>query len=403
MKDAVYIIGGGTTLDGFDFNLLKHKDTIVINHAVKYVSNPTYFLTADSGVIKQAIISDFWGLNKCTKKIAVIGSDHKKYNAIKEFLPKFDHTIVPSKYNGEISKTFEDFATGKNSGFCGLQFAIAMGYKRIFLLGFDLQKQKGRKYFYKDGIKVNSPYSIFIKHFKTALEIIKSEMDVEVISCSKISPLNDDISYVPLNKLFKEQPIYLSHYTKKTPYAMEVRNLEQSLKKWKLDYDIEGIESLGTWRANSNWCAWQIQKALQKYPGRDILRLDADARVQVYPNLFEDSHFEADIAAVIWNKSKMRPGGEFLGGTLFFANNKRTRFIVDKWVKELMEYPLKRPGDSLWEIINKYKDKINFQKLPLSYCCIFDLMSSEVEEPIIEHFQASRRFKSKINAGGQYV
>lgn len=198
----------------------------------------------------------------------------------------------------------------------------------------------------------------------------------------------------------KKLPIFVSHFTKKTPYEKEVLNLQKSLKKFNLDYHIEGIKSLGSWRANSNWCAWQVQAMLKRYPNRDILRLDCDAIVQRNPSLFLEEDFNADIAAVVWKNSKMRPGGEFLGGTMFFRNNPLGISVVDEWVDFCKGFPDKRNGDLLESTIKSYSvEVLNFQKLPLSYCCIFDLMKSEVSEPVIEHFQASRRFKAGINEG----
>ncbi len=201
-------------------------------------------------------------------------------------------------------------------------------------------------------------------------------------------------------KADKKMPIFISHFTENTPYQKEVLNLQRSLKKFNLDYHIEEIKSLGSWRANSNWCAWQVQAMLKRYPNKNILRVDCDAIIQQYPSLFLEEDFNADIAAVIWKNSKMRPGGEFLGGTMFFANNKKVRWIVDGWVEDCKSFPDQRNGDMLCNLIQSYRDKLNFQKLPLSYCCIFDLMKSEVDVPVIEHFQASRRFKTLINQQG---
>lgn len=197
----------------------------------------------------------------------------------------------------------------------------------------------------------------------------------------------------------KNMPLIISHFTKSTPYDREAKKLAKSLKMFDLDYHIEGIKNQGSWRANSNWCAWQIQKMLIRYPKRDILRIDCDAIIQRHPSLFLSEDFKADVAAVIWQKSLMRPSGEFLGGTMFFANTDNTRFIVDQWVEQCTITPDRRNGDMLWDVIKNNKNKVLFTKLPLSYCAIFDLMKSEVPEPVIEHFQASRRFKAMINNG----
>jgi hypothetical protein len=200
-----------------------------------------------------------------------------------------------------------------------------------------------------------------------------------------------------------QMPIIVSHFTKNTPYEKEVHKLQKSLDEFDLEHCIQSIDSFGSWRANSNWCAWQVQELLARYPERNILRVDCDAVIKRYPSIFLDDDFNADIAAVIWEKSLMRPGGEFLGGTMFFANNLLVRSVVDEWVNTIIRNPSLRNGDMLEELIQwdcfekHFGQEINFKELPLSYCCIFDLMKAEVPKPVIEHFQASRRFKAEIN------
>lgn len=212
----------------------------------------------------------------------------------------------------------------------------------------------------------------------------------------------------------KKMPIFVSHYTRNTPYEEITKRLISSLHKFGLDYDIEGISPLGSWRANSNYCAWQVQKMLKKHHPRPILRVDADAVVQCSPGLFEQPDFDADIAAVIWYG--FRRGGELLGGTLYFANNERVHLLVSRWIELCKLTPLKRNPDllekAIWEgndflrksrvwvrECREYIGSVKFVKLPLEYCKIFDYMSQEVKEPVIEHFQASRKYRKLIDGG----
>jgi hypothetical protein len=273
-------------------------------------------------------------------------------------------------------------------------------------LGVDLKFTEGKKYFYGSGIGNLSPYKVFYTHYMTGLKILK-KAGIKVFSCSPVSTLNEHIPYVDLNTLIPVMPIFVSHFTKDTPYEKEVLNLIKSLKRHHLDYDVEGISSLGTWRANSNWCAWQVQAMLEKYKPRSILRLDADARVQRYPELFRN--FNADIGACIWKESMLKrhePDGEFMGGTLFFDNNDRTKAAVDEWVQACKEAASMgkherkyRNGDLLYKIVKKRRaaKQLIFKEMPLEYCKIFNFAMGRVSKPIIEHFQASRRFKKVIN------
>jgi hypothetical protein len=206
-------------------------------------------------------------------------------------------------------------------------------------------------------------------------------------------------------------PIFVAHYTVDTPYEELVCRLKHSLKKFNLPYYIEPIKSLGSWRLNSNYSAWLVQKCLKMFPNRPILKTDADAVVQNYPYIFEDKDFNPDVAACIWYRFRKR--GELLGGTLYFANNEKSNKIVDDWVDLCTKYPNNRNPVLLEQALwgnnnlseNKWpeqsekitvKNKTVFQKLPLEYCKIFDLMRASVETPVIEHFQASRKCKKLI-------
>ena len=201
-----------------------------------------------------------------------------------------------------------------------------------------------------------------------------------------------------------EMPIVVSHYTIGTGYEKEVENLIASLDKWKLRYDIEAIESLGqengiqAWRRNSNYCSVLVQKMLRRYPNCDILRVDADAVFMQYPDIFIRDDFNADIAAHVhdfrWHRQ------ELLGGTIFFRNTPTVQWLVGYWALLCMvERPRERNGDLLQEIIDSKKFNLTFAELPDTYCQIFDIMKN-VKDPVITHFQASRRYKRQVNVEG---
>jgi hypothetical protein len=401
MRKSIFIICGGNSLKNQDINFLAMEDTIAVNSTINNLPfEPTYFLTADSGIIKTAAENNFWN-KKNTHTVCVINpNEHPRWDKVKDYPKLFNEWIIPNKWNGEISINAQkdEFATGKNSGFCALQYAVKLGYKNIYLLGVDLQKSEGQKYYYGDGN--NSPYDVFYEHFKTGLKILKDSY-INIYSCSPISLLNKHIEYIPIEDLVLNMPIFVSHYTINTPYESIVLKLKESLDKFKLDYELEGINTLGSWRFNSNYCAVQVQKALRKYSPRPILRLDADAVVQRLPDLLIKSKSQRpDIAGCIWDKSKLVPTGEFMGGTIYFGNTEKSKILADKWVELCKQKPNHRNGDLLYSIIQSEKKNIRFEKLPLSYCKIYDYNNMTPEPAVIEHFQASRKNKRFINTMG---
>lgn len=187
--------------------------------------------------------------------------------------------------------------------------------------------------------------------------------------------------------------IVVAYYTENTDYADEVTHLIASLKKFQLPMDIVGIPHQGSWLANTQYKAYFIKQMLIRHYPKDILYLDADARVQKYPELFDNIDF--DIGAMYLNNEEM------LGGTLYFANNAKVSAIVEKWVAVSLEHPQMWDKTILQHIIQVEAAKLGIivRMLPTSYSHIFDWKG--LEEPVIEHFQANRRFKKKINELGK--
>ena len=46
-SEICFVVGGGPSLNGFDFTQLNGFDTIAVNKSVEYIPNPTYFITTD--------------------------------------------------------------------------------------------------------------------------------------------------------------------------------------------------------------------------------------------------------------------------------------------------------------------------------------------------------------------
>ena len=155
MREKVFIVGGGPSLYGFNFNRLKDHDTIVVNDSVFCTPQPTYFVTMDytwtlKHDIKYGKIScqnDTAFFNPSMKRFFLVsfGGDRlgiTKYGIIDRVkgvsydLRIFDVVIHTSGYGG-FGGSFGDFRSGSDSGYAAIQLAAALGYKDIYLLGLD--------------------------------------------------------------------------------------------------------------------------------------------------------------------------------------------------------------------------------------------------------------------------
>jgi hypothetical protein len=82
-------------------------------------------------------------------------------------------------------------------------------------------------------------------------------------------------------------------------------------------------------------------------------------------------------------------------------NNERTRQLCNRWIAmNKTQQGNKLEQWNLGEIITDMsaKNGLVFKNLPAEYTFIFDIMKKiyPTAIPVIEHFQASRRFKKKL-------
>ncbi len=213
--DKIYIVGGGTSLSGFDFSRLADKNTIVINKSIFDVPNSDYFITMDYTFLSKinnklsifnsirttkVFVADFSSSSMKNINGAIVDT---RFNLTYK-LDNFD-VIVKAYHQKGIGTTFKEFCTGLNSGFCALQLALLLGYKNIYLLGIDLAINN--KTHYHEG------YNQHIDRFKTSLisylnnfilgfnQIKEKFPNAHIYSCSSISLLNNIIPFVGLDTI----------------------------------------------------------------------------------------------------------------------------------------------------------------------------------------------------------
>ena len=208
-----YLVGGGSTLIGFDFNRLKRKKVFSINESV-FACKSEFFVTIDYSWLQTLKWKrpDYYNLFKANpaNKIFIANTSHGSGLQYKDGyfiwnekmvydLSDFD-TIIKSP-NIRPFGSWNSFANGLNSGFCALQLAILLGFNRIYLLGYDLSI--GTQTHYHNSYKNNADVlqvklNQYLENFIYSIRDLKK---VKLISCSEISPLNKLIEYKPLDSL----------------------------------------------------------------------------------------------------------------------------------------------------------------------------------------------------------
>ena len=431
-NDVCFVVGGGPSLGGFDFNQLASFDTIAVNKAVEYIDNPTYFITTDYSYFNKASlpIEKIKQKTQHTYFVANMTHGYMSYkdgsvvdtrrNFVYEDLYQYTGVIESNKNDG-FGSTLTDFSNGSNSGHCGIQLALLLGYKKIYLLGFDLNAD-GQTHFHQSYRDIDQKsFKNKVKNYAVILNDALKEYNgsQEIINLSSSSILTNSPNIVTesFNDVLREHGLeyqtpttnnseltnlmVVGYYTVNTPYEDEAQNLIRSLNKLSINHDVIGVKTLGNWQANTRFKAGFMLDMLIKWPNHRLLYVDVDAVVHKIPELFKN--YTCDIA-VRWQDFRWRKN-ECLSGTIYMENNTRTKRICELWRDINVTEGNQSDRMEQWNldtVINQMKvedPNFTYKNLPPEYTMIFDSMRGMYPNisPVIEHFQASRRFKKDVN------
>jgi len=221
-SDRVFIIGGGPSLTGFNFQCLKDEDTICVNSAVFDVPQPNFFVTKDNAFLRKQLISCL-KFEKNTKKnwdvatkifiacfaegtLQDIGGKivDTRLNLTYDLRP-MDWVIKNDKQFG-ISLSLDDFRCGVDSGYGALQLAVLLSYRRIYFLGYGDMSVQGKTHYHnrygeRRGVEFQKKLDGYFQLYIKAFQEIKNMNQIELYSCSPISRFNKYLEYIPINKI----------------------------------------------------------------------------------------------------------------------------------------------------------------------------------------------------------
>lgn len=177
--ETVYIIGGGPSLKGFEWNKLRGKKTIALNKAVQ-----------------------FWPASD-----ALYWTDGRVWSWLKEDIIKFKgkrFTLSPRSYPCEVTLlkrgkklgiewSSDSIAHGNNSGAAAINLAIHLGAKRIILLGYDMGKNNKESHFHNGYPTKVTADNIYKNQFLPAFTAINNDLkgkNIQIFNACPTSKLN---------------------------------------------------------------------------------------------------------------------------------------------------------------------------------------------------------------------
>jgi hypothetical protein len=190
----------------------------------------------------------------------------------------------------------------------------------------------------------------------------------------------------------------VGYFTTGTLYEQQANRLIKSLRTFSIPYFMKPIQDKGGWYKNTQYKPQFLKEVLDRFYPEPLVYVDADAEFLCYPELFDEISVRSDIHIGVHvldhaKRAHSRSNRfEMLSGTIYLRNDDVTRHIIDQWIVECSK------GGTLWDqvALKSVLAGIPYYMLPEEYCTIFDYMS-DVQSPVIKHYQASRKAKKYLH------
>ena len=180
-------------------------------------------------------------------------------------------------------------------------------------------------------------------------------------------------------------------------------NLYPTLIDQRVSYHVECVKTKFSWGANTNIKPFFVQRMLQKYPGRTLIWLDADSRIENPPKLFDKIDDKYDMGVFyldldMWYQTSRHKGKRELGsGIIMLRNRPATMDVVKLWCQYVKAEPKVWEQKHLQRAVEGTPTLVKFN-FPLEYSYIYSLPNGQpphvkLDAPVIVQYQASREVR----------
>ena len=190
------------------------------------------------------------------------------------------------------------------------------------------------------------------------------------------------------------KPVITSFYTEGTGYEQEADRLRKSLEAIGVEWFIDSVPNLGSWEANASYKANFMRNMLDKFQ-RPVVWVDADAVFHSYPTLFDSIEADIGVFYLTWKESG-QVVESLRSGTLYLEPTEATDRLIKQWLENNQRNPnMTFPQQNLHDAVEQTPD-LRVYKLPREYCCIIGWAEHYHITHVIEHLQASRKFRGNV-------
>jgi len=406
-----FVVGGGPSLRGFDWDLLKGELVIGTNRVYEYFDpsilfgiDKRFFLNIIQGKYGESAREKFYASKAMKFRVNTGGDDELKDMGFA--------TVKNAGKSGATKSLNDGLKTGGNSGYCAINLAMCLGATEIYLLGFDMRGDAdGNQAHFHDGHpnkQTENVYAGFLKHFP-GIEKEAQERGVNIFNVHDGSSAIEcfrSIDLYMLRTINKPvRPLVVSFYTRGNGYQAYAEQMERTARMYGLECDIEAINDIGSWASNTQYKCRFLRRKLKEYD-RPILWIDADGIVCQYPKFFDDNESSFCVSFNDWEsltaKRGNRRGMELNSAVMYLRPDAITFDMLYKWIDEI-ERAANMPGRAPFEqkILQDILDDPTNKEIreagdimPMAYCQIHDHMA-EAGDPVIKQLQASRELRNE--------
>ncbi len=193
-NETAFLIGGGPSLLGFDFEALAGRKCIAINNSWEKIPEADILYFCDKAWWeKKPPKSDHLATVYETNSEAAKAQFRGKYVvSLCDSSDPFVKRLRNAGRNGKLSDNPSSLAHGSNSGYQALNLAVLLGATRIVLLGIDMKVDGARTHWHQghgqDAHTIAHRMKTMAGYFPRLLEPLR-RAGVEVINCSMDSAL----------------------------------------------------------------------------------------------------------------------------------------------------------------------------------------------------------------------
>jgi len=180
-NNTIYVVGGGPSLIGFDWGLLKNKKVIAVNRAFEKLPNAYFIYFSDIR---------FWGW------FGEAMTEHKAHIITTAKLNPRPKGVIFYKRSSLRKKALDNtpgyLKLGNNSGYAAINLAVQFGATKIALLGFDMCNTNSKTHWHNGYIVKNSDdvYEKSMLKYYAPLATELSELGIDVTNYGSTSKLD---------------------------------------------------------------------------------------------------------------------------------------------------------------------------------------------------------------------